>query len=179
MSQLDHRYATALFELAQEKHLVDTWQGQMEGVKSVFAQNKDYISFFGHYRIANQAKKEVLRNVFQDKVDKDVLNFLLLLVDKKRIKQILGIATSFHSICNASKNVKEGYVYSVKTLAQHDKASIEAAVGEKLGCRVDLVNRIDRTLISGVKVIVEDQVIDGSLRYRMSSLKSELLRESR
>lgn len=179
MSQLDYRYATALFELAQETNNVDAWQGQMQMIRSVFVQNKDYISFFGHYRIANSSKKEVLRNVFQDKVDKDVLNFLLLLVDKKRIKNILGIATSFHSICNASKNIKEGLVYSVKELDPSDKSKIEETVGESLNCKVDLTNRIDRSLISGVKVVVEDQVIDGSLRNRMNSLKSELLKESR
>lgn len=179
MSQLDFRYATALFELAKETDSIDAWQGQMQSIRSVFVQNKDYISFFGHYRIANSSKKEVLRNVFQDKVDKNVLNFLLLLVDKKRIKHILGIATSFHSICNASKNIKQGIVYSVKELDINDKAKIEETVGKSLNCTVDLTNQIDRSLITGVKVVVEDQVIDGSLRNRMNSLKSELLKESR
>lgn len=179
MSQINERYATALFELAQELGKVDAWQEQMKAVRSVFQQNKDYMTFFGHYRIANETKKEVLRNVFQGKVDKEVLNFLLLLVDKRRIRQLPGIAASFHTICNASKNIKEGIVYSVNELDAADKAKVEESVGQYLGCKVDLINRLDRSLISGIKVVVEDQVIDGSLRHRLNSLKSELLKESR
>lgn len=179
MNQLDQRYATALFELAQETNNVDSWQIQMKAVKTVFNQNKEYIVFFSHYRISVSEKKEVLKNVFRNKVDKDVLNFLLLLVDKKRINHILGIATSFHSICNTSKNIKEGIVYSMQELDDQTKTNIEHAVSANLGGQIELVNKLDRSLITGVKVVIGDQVIDGSLRHRMNALKSELLKESR
>ena len=179
MSQLTHRYATALFELAQEMNTIDTWQTQMNIVHSVFAENKEYISFFGHYRVADNTKKDVIKNVFKDKLDKEVLKFLLLILYKKLIKNVIGIAMSFNTLCNESKNIKEGIVYSVKTLELKDKEQIEASVGKHLDCTIELKNRIDKSLISGIKVVVGDQVIDGSLRNRMNSLKTELLKESR
>ena len=45
--------------------------------------------------------------------------------------------------------------------------------------KLELVNKIDPTLISGIKVVVGDNVIDGSTKHRLNSLKSELLKESR
>ncbi len=179
MSQIANRYARALFELADERNNIDAWQEQMKKVKQIFVQNKEYLAFFAHYRIADVEKKEVLKNVFSEKLDKEVLHFLLLLVDKKRIKGILEITNAFNSLCNESKQIKEGIVYSVNELEEDQLQAIEASVGAKIGYRVSFVNRIDKDLISGVKVVVEDQVIDGSMKYRIQSLKAELLRESR
>lgn len=179
MNQIANRYARALFELADELHRIDAWQEQMKTVKQIFTQNKEYLSFFAHYRISGTEKKEVLKQVFSKELDKEVLHFLLLLVDKKRIKGILEITSAFNSLCNESKHIKEGIVYSVNELSDEQLQSIETSVSEKIGYRVSFLNRIDKELISGVKVVVEDQVIDGSMKYRIQSLKAELLRESR
>ena len=179
MDGVSVRYATALFELACEKQCADKWQEQMEFVKSVFANNKDYLAFFSHYRITKEEKRSVLLSVFKDRVDRDLVNFLQLLLDKRRISNIIGIAAAFSTLCNEAKGVSSGIVYSVNELSAEDKKEIEESVGKKLGMKLELVNKIDPTLISGIKVVVGDNVIDGSTKYRLNSLKSELLKESR
>lgn len=179
MDNVSSRYATALFDLACEKQCTDNWQEQMRFVKSVFAHNKDYLAFFSHYRISKEEKRSVLCNVFNGKVDKDLVNFLQLLLDKRRIGNVIGIATAFNSLCNEAKGVSEGVVYSVNELSAEDKKQIEESVGKKLGVKLDLLNKLDPNLISGIKVVVGDSVIDGSMQHRLTSLKSELLKESR
>lgn len=179
MEQVSQRYATALFELANELKKTDSWQEQMRFVKAVFVQNKEYLAFFAHYRITKEEKQNILRSVFEGKIDRELLNFLLLLLDKRRIGKIVGIATSFNTLCNEAKNVSEGVVYSISELSAESKREIEESVGKKLGVKLDLANKLDPNLISGVKVVVGDIVIDGSMQHRLSSLKSELLKESR
>ena len=178
MDGVSVRYATALFELACEKQCADKWQEQMEFVKSVFANNKDYLAFFSHYRITKEEKRSVLLSVFKDRIDRDLLNFLQLLLDKRRISNIVGIATAFNTICNDAKGVSSGIVYSVNELSAEHKKEIEESVGKKLGMKLELVNKLDPTLISGIKVVVGDNVIDGSIKHRLDSLKSELLRKA-
>ena len=90
----------------------------------------------------------------------------------------MKISTAFNTLCNEAKNVSEGIVYSVNELSAEQKDAIEAAVGKKLGVTLDLTNRLDANLISGVKVVVGDNVIDGSLQHRITSLKSELLKKA-
>lgn len=179
MESVSSRYATALFELAREKQCTDNWQEQMRFVKSVFVQNKEYLAFFSHYRITKEEKRDVIRKVFENKVDRDLLNFLLLLLDKRRIGNIVGIASGFNTLCNEAKNISEGIVYSVSELSKEDKEKIEEAVGTRLGLKLDLSNKLDPNLISGIKVVVGDNVIDGSMQNRLYSLRSELLKESR
>ena len=45
--------------------------------------------------------------------------------------------------------------------------------------KVELVNRVDASLISGVRVVIGNEVIDGSMKSRIETLKNELLKESR
>ena len=43
--------------------------------------------------------------------------------------------------------------------------------------KVELVNRINPSLLGGIKVIVHDRIYDGSILSRINSLKKNLLDE--
>lgn len=178
MEQVSQRYAEALFELANELHVTDDWQEQMRAVKNVFTENTEFLKVLCHYRVSKEEKKDLIIKTFDGKIDKNIVNFFQLLVDKRRISNIIGIATAFNTLCNDAKNIKEGYVYSVNMLNKDEITSIENAVSKKLDCKVELQNRINQDLISGVKVVVGDVVLDGSMRNRLDSLTSELLKKA-
>ena len=48
---------------------------------------------------------------------------------------------------------------------------------KKLNLKILLKNEIDESLLGGVKVVVENHVMDGSIKNRMDLLKQELLRK--
>ena len=178
MEQVNGRYASALFELANELKVTDSWQEQMRSVKEIMKQNDEFFKVLCHYRVSKEEKKELISKVFTGKIDKHIVNFFMLLVDKRRIRNIVGIATAFNTLCNEAKNIKEGCVYSVNKLSDEEIKNIEEAVGKRLECNVSLENRINDSLISGVKVVVGDVVLDGSMRNRLNSLTSELLKKA-
>ncbi len=179
MGKIANRYAEALYELACEESKIDLWQQQMRKVKQVFDQDVAIQAFFSHIRIDDIEKRVVLKKVFENVIDKEVLNFLFVLVDKNRMSQFQEIAKRFHTLCNVSKGIKEGFIYSIRPLSEDEIQGIEQSVSNKMAFRVNLMNRIDQSLISGIRVVVEDIVIDGSMKYRLSSLKTELLKGSR
>ncbi|MFA6852321.1 MAG: F0F1 ATP synthase subunit delta, partial [Bacilli bacterium] len=41
--------------------------------------------------------------------------------------------------------------------------------------KVELVNKIDKSIIGGIKVVIHDRVYDDSLKNKLDSLKSGLL----
>ena len=61
----------------------------------------------------------------------------------------------------------------------HLVARIEQAMAKRQGQNLELTNRVDPRLISGIKVVIGNEVIDGSMKSKIESLKSELLKESR
>ena len=178
MEQVSQRYAVALFELANELHCQDDWQKEMRSVKELFETNTDFLKVLCHYRVTKEEKKDIIQKTFSGKLDKNIVNFFMLLVDKRRINNIIGICNAFNTLCNDAKNVKEGIVYSVNELSKDEIKRVEEAISQNLGYTVELHNKLNADLISGVRVVVGDVVFDGSMRNRLNSLTSELLKKA-
>ena len=179
MEKVASRYAQALFELACESERIDQWQQQMHLIHQIFQQDPQIGDFFSHIRVEAKQKKELFKSIFSDKIDVSLVNFFCLLIDKRRVSQFKEIAKEFHVMCNLSKGIKEGIVYSMRPLDQQEIRRIEHSVSEKMKLNVELTNKLDPHLLSGVRVIVDDIVMDGSLRSKIDSLRHELLKGSR
>ena len=56
-----------------------------------------------------------------------------------------------------------------------DIEKVQNSISESIGVKVELHNKVDPSLIGGIKVIIKDHVYDGSLKNKLSKLKNELL----
>jgi F-type H+-transporting ATPase subunit delta len=179
MEKVASRYAQALFEFACESNKVDLWQQQMQLVHQVFQQDSQIGDFFSHIQIEANQKKDVFKKIFSNRIDSDVVNFFCLLIDKRRVSAFKEIAKEFHVLCNQSKGIKEGVVYSTRLLDSDEIERIEESISQKMKLDVELTNKLDPHLLSGVRVVVDDVVMDGSLRNKIDSLRHVLLKGSR
>ena len=178
MNSVAARYAEALFELASEKHTIDLWQEQMDVVGDSIRKNPRLLEILKHSKIDSKDKKDIIEKCFSS-FDRPVYNFLRLLVDKGRFNYILDIVACFHTMCNESKNIVEGIVYSPYVLSKDEVSMIEKAVGSKMGRTVELQQKLDNDLILGIKVVIDGKVFDGSMKNRVENLRTSLLKESR
>ncbi len=179
MSQLTERYATALFELAVQESAVPLYQKQIKELIEIFSGNESLQSFFDAVQISPTEKKDLLTKAFKGKIEPLLFNFLNLLVDKKRINHAVEIMKEFNSMCNRELNIQEGFVYSARSLSDEQIRQLEATLSQKNNMNVELHNLIDERLISGIKVVINNQIIDLSMKNRIESMKNELLKESR
>ena len=113
--------------------------------------------------------------LFKENIHIYVIHFLCLLVDKKRERNIEAVCEEFNSLCNEYFNVLEGIVYSTKPLTKDQMTNIEKSIELKLNKKVELTNKLDSSLIGGLKVVVGDTVFDNSIQHKMEALKNELL----
>ena len=178
-SQVAERYGQALFELAKESGELVRWGQQARGFAAVVEENPQLLDFFNAVKISAEEKKQMVNTLFAGQVDNMLVHFLDLLIDKKRTKHTVEILRQFISLENAERGVAEGVVYSARKLAKEDVARIEQAMAKRQGQNLELTNRVDPRLISGIKVVIGNEVIDGSMKSKIESLKSELLKESR
>ena len=175
MDTIASRYAKALVELAIENNKVIDYQNQMKFVYSVIDSNKELIDFLKCYTVEDNAKKELIKKIFSDNVDFEVLHFIFLLIDKKRINYLVRICKEFNSECNEYRNILEGVIYSVDKLSEEMISKLEANITLKLNKNVELTNVIDPSILGGVKIVVNDTVFDNSVANRLQSLKQELI----
>lgn len=175
MDTIASRYAKALFELAKENDKVEIYQKQIKYVHSVIKENKELLEFLKSYKIKSSNKKDLLNKIFKDDIDLEVIYFLFLIIDKKRINYLERIFLEFNSVCNEYRDILEGVIYSYEELDRRQINKIEESVALKLKKKVELSNVIDTSLLGGIKVVVNDTVFDNSIANKMQSLKQELL----
>ena len=66
----------------------------------------------------------------------------------------------------------------ISPLTKEEIKELESSLSLKQKQTVSIINRIDPTLISGIKIRFDDKVIDGSMKSRIENLRS-VLREGR
>ena len=176
MNIIANRYAESLFDLAKEEHAIEAYQKDMQKIYDVF-QDKTFVQFFSHIAIQDDIKMNILTKSFEKQVNEYVLNFLLLLVKKRRIRYILDICNQFQLLCYDYFDMKVGKLFTPFVLDEKDIEKVEKAIGIKEGKKVKLRMVIDETLIGGIKVEVDNHIYDDSLSYKLESLRKELLRK--
>ena len=91
----------------------------------------------------------------------------------------MEIVADYRHLYNAKNNIAEGLVYSVRPLNVTELESLDREFSQRIKKTVRFTNKIDPTLISGIKIQLENKVMDGSMKYRISQLKTELVKGSR
>ena len=177
MESVHKSYAVALFELANEAKKLELYQEETKAISNILKDNKEFLNLLTNQFINKDDKKQLLDNVFKNKVDVMVLNFLKLLVDKQRFNITLDVFKEFNSLANDYRGIKEGVLYTASLLDEAKVKAIEAKIAQKIGKKVELTMIKDETLIGGFKVVISDLVIDNSIKNKLESLKNDLVEE--
>ncbi|MFO7273703.1 MAG: F0F1 ATP synthase subunit delta [Bacillota bacterium] len=169
------RYARALFELAQEKGLLDQVSRELELVVQMFEANSFVRAFLNDQRISPSQKRAVLTDVFEGKISPLVLHFLYVVVQKRREPYLPAMYRAFQDLANEAMGIVEVEVRSAVPLAEETARNLEAKLSAKLGKRVKLRTQVAPELIGGLAVRVGDTLMDGSVRTRLRRLHERLV----
>lgn len=169
------RYADALFQLANEKTVVEQFVEEFRTVNEVFQRNKDLYTFLKHPRVHNAKKKQFLDEVFQG-LHKDVVNTLKLLVERHRVEIIPSIIDHFIHLVNDAKGIAEATVYSVRELSDLERSELEVSFAKRFNrSAIQLHNVVDPSLIGGIKIRMGNTIYDGSISGKLRRIERNIV----
>ena len=169
------RYAFAFFELAKERKAVDKFEEELLTVKQTFAIDAKLQKFMLNQLIPSGEKKKVVENLFKEKLSELTVNFLSLLIDKRRETYFDAIVGEFKKYANEGRNVADAVILSASELDESYKEEIKKKLSCMTGKNISLTTKIDPSIKGGLIVQLGDKVIDGSLARRFEVLKQRLL----
>lgn len=176
MSVVAKRYAEAFFSLSLEKNVVEKNKEELKEINNLFNGVDSLKIFFLSEQVSKNEKKDLIKSSLNNKVSKDTLNFLLLLVDKGRIAIYDEIINEYIHLANDNLNIKEGTIESVRPLDKDRVNELENALSNE-GQKVELKQKINKSLISGFKIRFDNHVIDGSMKTKIDNLKESISRK--
>lgn len=166
-------YAFAAFKRAKEKKSSASWSESLAFL-SVVVSDKTLAALINNPKVKKSKLSDLLLDLCKGNIDKEVENFLRLLLQNNRLALLPDIAKQFEAL----KAEDEGYI-TVEAIAAYpfDKEGEKkfvAALEKKLNKKVHLKVAVDKTLIGGVLVRAGDRVIDGSIKGQLESLRKTL-----
>ena len=174
MEEAVSRYAAALVSIAKEEQKLEQYKLAVLSMKETFASNQELLKFLKSYFVTNENKEKVVEELTKEFGLKNLTNFMKLLVLKHKIYLFKDIASEITKGINYELDVYEGFVYSTEPLEKAKILEISEVISQKIHKKVELKNKIDERLIGGVKVVVHDHVFDGSIKYKLETMKEQL-----
>lgn len=165
------RYALSLFETGLELNKIKEFNDELNFIKKIFESEPRLLQILHHPKISKVEKRSLLNDIFKDKISLEMVNFLYILIDKRREDFILEIAQSYKVLFNEHQEILK--VMAITAVPMEDKAKekLSLVLKNKFNKNIELSNVIDKSLIGGVLLKIENKIMDGSLRGQLKSME--------
>lgn len=172
--EVAQKYAKALFMSVRQKKLVDQADQQFEALKQLLVMDKTLLNFLAAPQIPDDKKLALIRTVFEKRLERPFMEFLLVLIHKRRINYLPVIVDELDRLIKAEKGIgKVTVITAVKLTASEQQGLIEKLT-RKTGLKIDLEAHVKPEILGGMIVILHDQIIDGSVRHGLDQIEEKL-----
>ncbi len=168
------RYAGAIFDLARKQNTLDRTLEDVKEIARLFSIRK-LAYLLREPKVSVQRKETALRQALSSKVLPTSLNLALLIVERQLVDFMPNIAAELEQLVLDYKNEAVAQVTTAKPMDDRQKTLVAQALANKTGKKIIMEPRVDPNILGGVIARVGDQVIDGSVRYRLNALRQHLL----
>jgi F-type H+-transporting ATPase subunit delta len=168
------RYAGAMFGLAIKQNTLDRTRDDVREMGELFAQRK-LAYLLREPKIPTKRKETALRQALEDKVLPTSLNLALLVVQRELVDIMPNIAREFEQMVLDYRNEAIAQVTTAAQLDGAQKTTVKQALEKLTDKKILMETRVDPSILGGVVARVGDQIIDGSIRQRLSALQQQLL----
>ena len=172
---VSERYAEALFELARDGNKVAQFGNRLNEVLDVLNKYPELSQIIYHPVVTKEDKKQVLHQIFEKELPTPLMNFLFLLVDKKREKLLPDIISQYSRLRNELNKTVVAQVVTAIPLYTDSKNLLQKELEDYLDQQVIMECYVDKAILGGVRIKIEDRLIDASLKSQLQALAQTLV----
>ena len=151
------RYALALIEVSRS-NLSET-KSDLSTINEIIFNNESLKAFFLHPVVSLMDKKQTFIEGFEGKINQKTLNFILTLLEENRFGIFPLIFELYIKESDKLNNIASVEVISAIELDNTQKESLSLKLGQKLQKSANITYSIDSSIIGGLVVKYEDNMI--------------------
>ena len=116
-----------------------------------------------------------LKSALPADAPREVRNFLLAMAREGTLDRLPAVVRAFEGYSQGEARTLTGEIISAVSLDEQQRGRITEELRARYGERLDLRFSVDSSLIGGLIIRVGDQVLDNSLRARLSAIQRNML----
>lgn len=172
--QVAKKYSTALFLSAGHRSLIDQAFSQFSDLKATMMKDASLLRFLSSPRVAEAEKLQVLRSVFGRLMEPLFLEFLFVLVRKRRAMYLIEVIDEFCLLVEIHRGISHATVTTALGLSAEEESRLISTLEIRTGKKIHLEKKVDPGIIGGMVVVIGDEVVDGSIKYELHQIEEQL-----
>jgi F-type H+-transporting ATPase subunit delta len=176
-TEIAEPYVQALMSVAQAHDLANAFGDELRSLLALLEASQELRACIGNPVIQEADKKALLRRIMGEQANPYLLNFLMLLVDKRRIAFLEEICRQYLELLRKLNNTVLAEITVATELNEQQQQAVSDKVKALTGAQaVELKTTVDPDLIGGVIIRVGSQIFDASLRGQLRRIGLSLNR---
>lgn len=172
--EVAHKYATALFLAAREKNILDSVHDELQSLHQVIRSDRALLNFLSAPQVLEESKAKMLRETFEKRINRLLVEFLVVLVHKHRVNFLDEIIEEFGNQYETEKGIGRATVITALPMTKQERGEITTRLAARTGKTIVLQEKIDPSIIGGMIAMFDGDIIDGSVRHSLSELREQL-----
>lgn len=169
------RYAIALYELAEEKGVVDAVATDMRVMQEAIDNDKHFHAMASHPRLPSSQVQKVVKVVAEaGKLDALTTRFLLCLAGHRRLQHLGNIIEAFQADLAERRKQHVAYITAAQPLSEEQKSKLSTQLGQMVGGTVRLVVEEDSSLLGGLVIKLGSRLVDASVKGKLAQVERQL-----
>lgn len=171
MTEKRRQYAQAIYEIAKDDNQVSDYLDLSLAIIDIFNNDPKVNAYLSSTAISIEDKKKFVSLLSEG--NEHYSSWLFLIIESGRSRYIRDYINEFIKIYNKENNIVKGYAFTTKPIGQDVIKRLEEITSQKTNKKVMIENKIDNELIGGIKLQVEDDIWDNSIKNKLLQLLKE------
>tara|TARA_Y100001958_G_scaffold144007_1_gene121473 strand:- start:365 stop:922 length:558 start_codon:yes stop_codon:yes gene_type:complete len=175
-TETSERYSRALFEVLKESNELEKAEKDIKNFQLLLNTSLDFKNFIKDPTQSIIQQNEVL-NLLSEKLgfSKNLKNFLLLLIQKRRIFFVKKIFENFLRLCSTKRGEIKASLISSKKLSESELNEISKDLSNSMGSTLKFDYKVDEELIGGLKLQLGSFMVDTSIKNKLKKYEKAML----
>lgn len=170
--ELAKRYAKALMSAASKENAVERTAEEIRAVGRFCAGENDLTTCLTSPIVSFPRKKEIIVGLFSAKALPLTIDFLCLLLEKKRFALLSAVSETLDELIRKKEGIARVNVTSALPVNESDGAYLKRRLEQWLGRKVQLFVEYNPLLLSGIQIRIGDRFYDGSGLGRLAQIRA-------
>lgn len=167
-------YAQALIAIGNAEGATSSLESEVHAFANAMSGSSELTDSLSDSSLPASRRQQIVEDILGGKASRAASAGLSMVVGAGRASDIPEIARALSSRLAGDRGASYAEVRSAVPLSAEQTQRLEEALTAKLGRPVSVRVTIDPTVVGGLVTQIDDTVIDGSVRRRLSQMRETL-----